>query len=144
MRPACAAIRPWRTPPRAASWSMARPPSWSRSCRRSTASRSTGSSPPLKATPEGRPGAQRARFTLWRPQGAIAPFAWFGFCYGAANDNEASAMTRLKTLLTALAALLALPALDARAQTKVTFGTDWLAEGEHGGFYQALATGLYK
>ncbi len=28
--------------------------------------------------------------------------------------------------------------------TKVTFGTDWLAEAEHGGFYQALATGLYK
>jgi NitT/TauT family transport system substrate-binding protein len=27
---------------------------------------------------------------------------------------------------------------------KVTFGTDWLAEAEHGGFYQALATGLYK
>ncbi|MEJ0068352.1 MAG: ABC transporter substrate-binding protein [Pseudomonadota bacterium] len=27
---------------------------------------------------------------------------------------------------------------------KVTFGTDWLPEAEHGGFYQALATGLYK
>jgi len=27
--------------------------------------------------------------------------------------------------------------------TKVTFGTDWLAQAEHGGFYQALATGLY-
>lgn len=34
----------------------------------------------------------------------------------------------------------------ARAQslTKATFGTDWLAEAEHGGFYQALALGLYK
>ena len=28
--------------------------------------------------------------------------------------------------------------------TKVTFGTNWFAEAEHGGFYQALATGLYK
>ena len=30
------------------------------------------------------------------------------------------------------------------AQTKVVFGTDWLAEAEHGGFYQALAAGMYK
>ena len=28
--------------------------------------------------------------------------------------------------------------------TKVTFGTDWLAEAEHGGFYQAVAAGLYR
>ncbi|MGA7802654.1 MAG: ABC transporter substrate-binding protein [Gammaproteobacteria bacterium] len=27
---------------------------------------------------------------------------------------------------------------------KVTFGTNWFAEAEHGGFYQAKATGLYK
>jgi NitT/TauT family transport system substrate-binding protein len=27
---------------------------------------------------------------------------------------------------------------------KVTFGTNWFAEAEHGGFYQALATGLYQ
>jgi NitT/TauT family transport system substrate-binding protein len=46
---------------------------------------------------------------------------------------------------TALAAPLLL-ATRARADsmTKVTFGTDWLAEAEHGGFYQALAMGLYK
>ena len=31
------------------------------------------------------------------------------------------------------------PALD-----KVSFGTNWVAEGEHGGFYQALADGTYK
>jgi NitT/TauT family transport system substrate-binding protein len=30
------------------------------------------------------------------------------------------------------------------AQTKLTFGTDWLAEAEHGGFYQAVALGFYK
>jgi NitT/TauT family transport system substrate-binding protein len=28
--------------------------------------------------------------------------------------------------------------------TKVTFVTDWKAQAEHGGYYQALATGLYK
>lgn len=43
-----------------------------------------------------------------------------------------------------LVAVLLLLAVPAWAQTKVTFGTDWLAEAEHGGFYQALATGLYK
>ncbi len=32
----------------------------------------------------------------------------------------------------------------AQPLTKVTFGTDWLAEAEHGGFYEALAMGLYK
>src|ERR1700721_2402783 len=39
-----------------------------------------------------------------------------------------------------------LAAAPAAAQTldKVTFGTNWLAEGEHGGFYQALADGTYK
>ena len=30
-----------------------------------------------------------------------------------------------------------------RAET-VNFGTDWKAEAEHGGFYQALANGIYK
>ncbi|MFH7026014.1 MAG: ABC transporter substrate-binding protein [Heteroscytonema crispum UTEX LB 1556] len=27
---------------------------------------------------------------------------------------------------------------------KVTFGTNWVAQAEHGGFYQAIATGSYK
>jgi NitT/TauT family transport system substrate-binding protein len=27
---------------------------------------------------------------------------------------------------------------------KITFATDWKAQAEHGGFYQALATGLYR
>ncbi len=39
-----------------------------------------------------------------------------------------------------------LPALSpsAVAQDKVTMLTSWYAQAEHGGFYQALATGLYK
>ena len=32
----------------------------------------------------------------------------------------------------------------ARAFDQVTLGTDWKAEAEHGGYYQALATGIYK
>jgi NitT/TauT family transport system substrate-binding protein len=27
---------------------------------------------------------------------------------------------------------------------KITFGTNWFAQAEHGGFYQAVATGIYK
>src|ERR1700742_5279271 len=35
-------------------------------------------------------------------------------------------------------------AAPARALDNVSFGTDWQAEAEHGGYYQALATGLYE
>jgi len=34
--------------------------------------------------------------------------------------------------------------LAAQAQEKITFLTSWYAQAEHGGFYQALAKGLYK
>ena len=46
--------------------------------------------------------------------------------------------------LARLAALAALAAAGAAsAQEKVVFGTNWLAQAEHGGFYQALADGAY-
>jgi NitT/TauT family transport system substrate-binding protein len=50
-----------------------------------------------------------------------------------------------RTLLLAVAGLAALAALpqEAAAQQKVSFGTDWRAQAEHGGFYQALAKGFY-
>jgi NitT/TauT family transport system substrate-binding protein len=35
-------------------------------------------------------------------------------------------------------------ALDKNALDKISFGTNWVAEGEHGGFYQALADGTYR
>ncbi len=47
-----------------------------------------------------------------------------------------------KTPIAALA-LLAL-AGTAMAQEKFSYTTNWYAQAEHGGFYQALATGLYK
>lgn len=37
-----------------------------------------------------------------------------------------------------------LAALPAAAQQKFSFTTNWYAQAEHGGFYQALASGLYK
>jgi NitT/TauT family transport system substrate-binding protein len=46
-------------------------------------------------------------------------------------------------LLTA-ALLTALSSLGAHAQEKFVYLTNWYAEAEHGGFYQALASGLYK
>lgn len=48
----------------------------------------------------------------------------------------------LRAALAAAGSLLALGA--ARADDKVTICTDWRAEAEHGGIYQALATGIYK
>ena len=53
----------------------------------------------------------------------------------------------MKKLIAALAALL-LSAGGAQAEkfqlAKVSFVTDWKAQAEHGGFYEALALGLYK
>ncbi|MBR1284149.1 ABC transporter substrate-binding protein [Bradyrhizobium sp. AUGA SZCCT0177] len=49
--------------------------------------------------------------------------------------------TLTAALLTLVAALV-----PARGQTldKVSFGTNWVAEAEHGGFFQAVADGTYK
>ncbi|WP_044560551.1 ABC transporter substrate-binding protein [Azospirillum sp. B4] len=46
----------------------------------------------------------------------------------------------------ALATLTALPALSqpARAAEKLVFMLDWQAEAEHGGYFQAVAEGLYQ
>ena len=52
-------------------------------------------------------------------------------------------MPRLRLAAIAAAALLMLAAGRAGAADKVTFLTSWLAQAEHGGFYQAKATGLY-
>jgi len=45
--------------------------------------------------------------------------------------------------LAALLMLLLVP-VAAQANDKITFGLDWKAEAEYGGYYQALATGLYQ
>jgi NitT/TauT family transport system substrate-binding protein len=49
--------------------------------------------------------------------------------------------------LVALMVSLSVSSAPARAQTaldKVSFGTNWVAEAEHGGFFQAVADGTYK
>src|SRR5436190_20533262 len=50
---------------------------------------------------------------------------------------------RTRTFL-ATAALLSMALPRAASAESVAFGTDWKAEAEHGGFYQAIATGIYK
>jgi NitT/TauT family transport system substrate-binding protein len=58
---------------------------------------------------------------------------------------EASMTTKLSRR-TVIAGALAATTLPARAQTldKVSFGTNWVAEAEHGGYYQAAADGTYR
>jgi NitT/TauT family transport system substrate-binding protein len=49
-------------------------------------------------------------------------------------------------VIACVAFILGLAAQPASGQSldKVAFGTNWVAEGEHGGFYQALADGTYR
>jgi NitT/TauT family transport system substrate-binding protein len=70
----------------------------------------------------------RRRFILH--EGAIA---------GALSTLSEKTIMRLLTLCLSLC--LSVPAL---AADKVTFLTSWYAQAEHGGFYQAVATGIYK
>ncbi len=46
-------------------------------------------------------------------------------------------------LIRLLAAVLMVFSVSAHAQDKVTFGLDWVAEAEYGGYYQAVANGFY-
>src|SRR6266853_1982779 len=64
------------------------------------------------------------------------------------NERRSPTMNPAFLPRTLTAAILALAALlgPARGQTldKVSFGTNWVAEAEHGGFFQAVADGTYK
>src|SRR6476660_231502 len=63
-----------------------------------------------------------------------------------ANFNPFGAFIMPLTRRAFAASSLALLAIPARAQQldKVSFGTNWVAEAEHGGFYQAAADGTYR
>ena len=49
-----------------------------------------------------------------------------------------------KFFIAAVTLLLATAPASAQPLDKVSFGTNWLAEAEHGGHYQALADGTYR
>ncbi len=54
-------------------------------------------------------------------------------------------MNRTFLAAVVLFAALMLPGIGTAANLdNVKFGTDWKAEAEHGGYYQAIATGIYK
>ena len=64
------------------------------------------------------------------------------------QDSRKTSVTRrtfvaVAGAASAAGALRSYPAFS-QAPDKVTLGTSWKAQAEHGGFYQALATGLYK
>lgn len=49
-----------------------------------------------------------------------------------------------RALTLALLAIAAIAPAHGQTLDKVSFGTNWVAEAEHGGFYQAVADGTYK
>src|ERR1700674_903584 len=64
------------------------------------------------------------------------------------NDRRSPIMNPAilpRALTVALAAvLMAIAPASAQTLDKVSFGTNWVPEAEHGGFFQALADGTYK
>src|SRR5712692_989990 len=54
------------------------------------------------------------------------------------------ARLRRGALAVAVAACLGAPAAAQQNLDKVSFGTNWVAEAEHGGHYQAIADGTYR
>jgi NitT/TauT family transport system substrate-binding protein len=50
----------------------------------------------------------------------------------------------MRILIGALYVIAGLAAAGQAAAQTVSFGTDWKAEAEHGGYYQAIATGIYR
>ena len=51
---------------------------------------------------------------------------------------------RIQLTILAAAAGSAIGAAQRQPLDKVTFATNWVAQAEHGGFYQALADGTYQ
>jgi NitT/TauT family transport system substrate-binding protein len=58
--------------------------------------------------------------------------------------KKALLLQALTAALTAAAVLAARPGSAEDKLDKVSFGTNWVAEAEHGGFFQASADGTYK
>jgi NitT/TauT family transport system substrate-binding protein len=66
------------------------------------------------------------------------------YCRAALDKERPMKLTR--TILAGLAIAMGAAVAPASGQAldKVSFGTNWVAEAEHGGFYQALADGTYR
>jgi len=93
------------------------------------------------------PSSAGVRRSVGRREGKLSHNAARGN-FGARDRRRAipgnNDMIRRVTRI-ALIALLALAgAAHAQKLTKLVFSTDWLAQAEHGGFYQAQAEGIYR
>src|SRR5579872_4200572 len=76
----------------------------------------------------------------FEPEAAGRPqYLWVA---AARKMVQTAGMTRIALFLLAFAAAVA-PA-HGQQLDKVRFGTNWVAEAGHGGFYQALADGTYR
>src|SRR6056297_63512 len=65
--------------------------------------------------------------------------------WGAENDSLEEVMSNKSTALATVAAVALAGAAQAAGHlTEVTFGTNWVAQAEHGGYYQAIADGTYE
>jgi NitT/TauT family transport system substrate-binding protein len=67
---------------------------------------------------------------------------------GTCRHGPAAGVPMMRMLMRTTLALLAIVAMAAPSHAqkleKIVFSTDWLAEAEHGGFYQAVAEGTYR
>jgi NitT/TauT family transport system substrate-binding protein len=88
----------------------------------------------LKRTPP----ARAERLSPWKTADIDAAMA-ASLCGAAGTEGEI-----MKPWLMALAATFAVGTVQAQPLDKVTFATNWVAEAEHGGFYQALVDGTYR
>jgi NitT/TauT family transport system substrate-binding protein len=95
--------------------------------------------------------ASRPSANRWKPS-RVRSRAWIRLlgktarlAYGRAPDRIGNQTMRfLLGCAFAFALLFQAHQSSAQALDKVTFGTNWVAQAEHGGYYQALADGTYK
>jgi NitT/TauT family transport system substrate-binding protein len=79
--------------------------------------------------------------------GSLANRSGLSYSRVAGEKEQPMRLARIfSTTLAGFAAAVAVVPLPVTAQTydKVSIGTNWVAEAEHGGFYQALADGTYR
>jgi NitT/TauT family transport system substrate-binding protein len=94
-----------------------------------------------------RPGECLAKLGDWRgkPRGMRLAFRYSGVEHPLHQSTvrEGDLMIAKLSISAAVVALVAGAASTASANEAVTFGTNWLAQAEHGGYYQAVADGTY-
>jgi NitT/TauT family transport system substrate-binding protein len=66
-----------------------------------------------------------------------------GYSFVKPNRSEGLGAMKGRIFVALAAAALVMGSAAKAAPTHITFVTDWKAQAEHGGFYEALATGLY-